>query len=373
MTRHLHVAINGLYLIPGAVGGTETYLRELLHSLATQNEGHKYFLYLNRDAAEWFSPKNENLVIRVAPVPGRLRPLRVIWEQLALPLQLATDKIDVLLNAGFTAPASPGRPQATVFHDLQYRRHPEFFRWFDLPFWRFFTWLALKCSDRIVAVSTATARDLGQYYPWVAGKVVTILPSIDPAFFRVGQQRQPQCRNPFLLTVSTLHPHKNLERLIDAFSEFHKSWPEFRLVLVGVKGFRAKHIEAKIHRHQLNGKVIVTGWIPQVELLELYRTCWAFVYPSLFEGFGLPVIEAMAAAIPTACSAIEPLKSHAADCVYYFDPQSTRAIKEALEQICFNEQLRNELTERGPSRARYFSRAAFGRQVVDLLKSLAGG
>jgi glycosyltransferase involved in cell wall biosynthesis len=125
---------------------------------------------------------------------------------------------------------------------------------------------------------------------------------------------------PYLLCVSTLHPHKNIERLIQVFSRLRKLRPEMRLVLVGMRGFHTREIEDLVVRLGLESSVKITGWIPRGELYGLYRRAAAFVYPSTFEGFGLPVVEAMAAGVPLACSNIEPLRSLVADGALLFDP-----------------------------------------------------
>ena len=130
---------------------------------------------------------------------------------------------------------------------------------------------------------------------------------VDPVFFELAGRRRPE---PFLLAVSTLHPHKNLDGLLRAFAEFHRERPEFRLAVCGLHGFFAGPLHELRERLGLADAVEFPGWIPREELHDLYARAWAFVYPSLFEGFGIPVLEAMAAGVPTACSDIEPIARH---------------------------------------------------------------
>ena len=138
-------------------------------------------------------------------------------------------------------------------------------------------------------------------------------------FFEIAQRREPK---DYLLCVSTTHPHKNLERLLRVHAQM-KNAP--KLILTGVRGFAAQEIES------LAGESVeITGWIPREQLYELYRGALGFIYPSTFEGFGMPVLEAMAAGVPVACSDIPPLREIARSTVHFFDPSNDREIRDAL-------------------------------------------
>src|SRR5205085_8313452 len=140
-------------------------------------------------------------------VRASFRPARILWEQIALPLEALRCRLDVIFNPGFTAPALAACPSITVFHDMQHKRHPEHFRWFDLPFWRLLLWASARVSRRIIADAVATSDDLRHYYG-IDSTVIHL--GVEPAFFEIARRREPK---EFILCVSTLHPHKNLERL----------------------------------------------------------------------------------------------------------------------------------------------------------------
>src|SRR6185312_11077402 len=154
------------------------------------------------------------------------RPRRILWEQSGLPLDGVRRRIDVMFNPGFTAPLLAGCPQVTVFHDLQHKRHPEYFRWFDLPAWEFFLYWSAQVSRVVLADSDATAADLLRYYRLPESKVRVVRLGVDPVFFELARRRKPER---FLLAVSTLHPHKNLDGLLRAYAVFRREHPEFRL------------------------------------------------------------------------------------------------------------------------------------------------
>ncbi|MGC8791961.1 MAG: glycosyltransferase family 4 protein [Bryobacteraceae bacterium] len=368
----LRIGINALYMIPGGVGGTEIYLRSLLAAFAELDASNEYVILANRETGDDLCPDRPNFRLIREPVRARFRPARLIWEQTMLPLRAARVRLDVLLNPGFTAPAVAPCPSVTVFHDLQHKRHPEHFRWFDLPFWRLFLWLAAHRSALILADSEATRADFLHFYRVAPSKVRVVPLGVDPAFFRIARERAPQTPESLILCASTLHPHKNLERLLVAFSSVRRRHPEFRLALTGLRGFHTRAVEQKIRELGLASCVEVTGWIPRQQLYDYFRQAFAFVYPSCFEGFGLPVLEAMAAGIPTACSRIEPLVSVAGGAALLFDPASEDEIAGALLRLIEDDQLRVRLSAMGPERAAQFPWRRTAEITLAALQEAAG-
>jgi len=368
--RQIRIGVNALYLIPGAVGGTEVYLRSLLDALGEIDHVNEYVLFANRETGRELGPVQANFHVAEQAVRATFRPGRIAWEQTALPLAVAAQHIDVLLNPGFTAPLVCGCPQVTVFHDLQHKKHPEHFRWFDLPFWRFFLFWSAHLSRFVIADSAATGSDLETAYRLPARSTRIVPLGVDAKFFAIANARRPE---PMLLAVSTLHPHKNLERLLGAFAAFHKKRPEFRLVITGLRGFHSANLERAREDLGLLASVQFTGWIPREKLYGLYARAWAFLYPSTFEGFGLPVLEALAAGVPTACSHIEPLASIAANAAIQFDPDNQAAIFEAMDRLASDGSLRDMLAAAGPGRAAQFSWRTTARLTLDVLREAVEG
>jgi glycosyltransferase involved in cell wall biosynthesis len=370
----LRIGINALYLIPGGVGGTEIYLRNLLPALAEVDALNQYVVFTNRETPTDLVPSQPNF--RPAPqlVPGSLRPARILWEQSALPLAAAARyRLDVLFNPGFTAPILSPCPNVTVFHDLQHKRHPEHFRGRDLPFWRFFLYASAHRSRILLAISETTRRDLLHYYRLPEEKIRVVPLGVHPSFLELGRQRPEQPEQPpFFLCVSTLHPHKNLERLIQAYAEFQRSHPEIELVIAGMPGFHADAIQALIARLDLGGSVRLTGWVSREELRQLYLQAFAFIYPSTFEGFGLPVLEALAVGLPTACSSIEPLSDLAGSASLLFDPFDQSALLNAMLRLVSDHQLRARLAAEGPRRASLFSWTKTAQMTLEAIQAAAG-
>jgi len=345
----LRIGVNALYLIPGGVGGTEIYLRNLLHAMAAADRESTFFVFTNRETDGGLVPLASNFVQVGQPVRAYNRPLRLIWEQTVIPLKAANLRLDCMFNPGFTAPIVGKCPNVTVFHDLQHKRHPEHFRWFDKPAWDLFLGLAVRHSRILVADSDATRDDLMHYYQVPAERIRVAPLGVEDEFFSIAEVRGPV--RPYILCASTLHPHKNIERLVRVFARFREEHTEYRLVLAGMRGFRSANVDKLIAKLNLRDSIRVAGWIPRTELYRLFRQAAAFVYPSTFEGFGLPVVEAMAAGVPLACSDIEPLRGIVAGTAITFDPNSDDAMLAALNRVVSD----SSLVQAARVRARHFS------------------
>jgi glycosyltransferase involved in cell wall biosynthesis len=354
------IGINALYLIPGGVGGTEIYLRELLEALARIDTVNQYFVFTNLETGTDLVPRQANFHGRPQAVRATFRPARILWEQVVLPLLVTRYRLDVLFNPGFTMPILAPCPSVTVFHDLQHKRHPEHFRRVDLPFWRLLLWGAAHRSQRLIATSEATSTDLQHFYRIPNERIVVIPHGVGQRFFASDRSRI----EPYLLYVSTLHPHKNHERLLRAFARRPRAE---RLVLAGMQGIHAKAVKTLIEEMNLRDSVRITGWIPREELYRLYDQALACVNPSTFEGFGMPVLEALAAGIPTACSDIQPLREIAGEAALFFDPLNEDAISQALDRITGDEPLRRTLTQAGRVRARAFTWERTARRTLETL------
>jgi glycosyltransferase involved in cell wall biosynthesis len=325
-------------------------------------------VYTNRETGTALAPPAVNFLSMPLPVRAASRPARILYEQLRLPGRVRRDKIDVLLNPGFTAPVLASCPQVTVIHDLQHKRHPEYFRWFDLPFWRLLVWAAVRRSERLIAVSAATRDDLARFYGVASDRVAVVEHGVDERFFEIAQLRASAGAPPpekLLLCVSTLHPHKNIERLVRVFGRLAATRPAWRLVLAGMKGFQTAPVEALIASLGLRDRVVLTGWIPREELYGYYQRAAAFVYPSTFEGFGMPVVEALAAGLPLACSAIEPLRSIVRGAAWLFDPEDEAGMEQAIERA-LNGERPDALNP-----ARDYSWGAAARETLRTLRTAA--
>ena len=365
----VHIGINALYLIPGGVGGSETYLCNLIGALAALDSPHSFTIFVNRETGQDLLPQHPRWQLVQAPIRAVNRPSRLLYEQFVMPFRCRG--LNVLFCPGFTSPAVSSCPTVTTIHDLQHKRHPEYFRWFEHPFWRFFIWQAVHTSRRLVAVSDVTRADLLRYYSVDRDKVAVVWHGTEEQFFAVGRRRAGRPLEPILLCPSTTHPHKNHALLLSAFQRLSAAHPEWKLVLSGVRGFADSAVRERVAVLGLESRVQILGWLPRSELYGWFERAAAVVYPSTFEGFGLPVVEALAAGVPVACSDIEPLRTVAGDAALLFDATSIDSLYDALSRLITDASLRERLARAGPLRAAQFTWRRCAEETLALLESAA--
>jgi glycosyltransferase involved in cell wall biosynthesis len=369
MAKRLRIGVNALFLIPGGVGGTEVYLRNLLAAFANKPRNHQFIVFVNRETEADLVPNQPGFQTLQTGVAAVSRPRRILYEQLRLPHAARAAKIDVLFNPGFTAPLFLSCPNVTLIHDLQHHHHPEFFKRADLLAWRFLVWASIRSSERVITVSEAAREDIHATYGVPLDRILTAEPGVEPEFFSLERKGN----EPLILCVSTLHPHKNIERLVDAFAAFRVRRPEYRLILAGMHGFHGDAVKRRIQHHGLESQITVTGWIPRPEILELYSRAQFAVFPSTFEGFGIPVVEAMAAGVPLITSDIRPMKDAAGGTALLFPPGDTQALTSAMEQFAASATLRASYASRARRRAARFTWDCTANTTLDALEQAARG
>ena len=361
MPSRLRIGVNALYLIPGGVGGTEIYLRNLLGALAEIDRRNEYFVYLNREADVDLCPRQANFAPVDTGVKASFRPGRLIWEQLRLPSYTRTDKLDVLFSPGFTAPLTGSGRRVTVIHDLQHKRQPQNFGRFELLAWEWCVAQSVKTASMIITVSESSKRDIIEFYGAPPQDVRVVSHGVERDFFGLKKNESygpellteaglPDC--PYLLAVSTVHPHKNWERLIAAYQAVAREEANLQLVITGLPGKSWDDVKKSIAGKGLGARVHLLGWQPRKTLIGLFKYAEALVFPSTFEGFGMPVLEALAAGVPVACSEIVPLRELADGCASFFDPYSSDDIAAAIRGLRQDEFQRMKFVTAGLERSK---------------------
>jgi glycosyltransferase involved in cell wall biosynthesis len=382
MPARLRIGVNALYLIPGGVGGTEIYLRNLLAALARIDRRNRYFVFTNRETGAGLCPRAGNFEAVPGAVRARIRPLRLLWEQLVLPAQASRLDLDVLFSPGFTSPLLCRAAGVAVIHDLQHRKQPENFGFLERRAWDFSVWGSVRRSRRIITVSESSRRDIIEAYAVNPEHVHVVRHGVEPDFFGLaGNERYgadllraagvPECR--YLLAVSTVHPHKNWPRLLEAYAHLAREGRREHLVIAGLAGKAWPEVKARVNDAELAGRVHLLGWQPREVLLALFRFAQALVFPSTFEGFGMPVLEAMAAGIPVVCSDIPPLREIADGAAHFFEPSSSPALADALREMFADKALREQFIERGLERATQFTWTRTAEQTLGVLLEAARG
>jgi glycosyltransferase involved in cell wall biosynthesis len=358
----VHVGLNLVFLVPGETGGMEVAARELIPALlAEAPRGTRFTAFINREAAEaGDGPWGELLPAVMVPVSARNRVQWVLGEQLLLPRLGARAGVELMHSLASTAPLGGRFRRVVTIHDLIYARFPEAHAGIRDRGMRVLVPGAARRSDRVIADSQSTRDDLVRLLGLEAGEI-DVVPLGLGAVRRAAPMPERELRErlrlgsrEILLSLSAKRPHKNLRTLLDALAEIAA---EDRPLLV-LPGYATAH-EAELREHAraqgIEDDVRFPSWISAEELEGLWSIARAFVFPSLYEGFGLPVLEAMAREVPVACSRASSLPEVAGDAALLFDPASATQIATALRRLLSDGALREQLRERGRLRAREFT------------------
>jgi glycosyltransferase involved in cell wall biosynthesis len=298
----------------------------------------------------------------------------VAYEQTLFLIDLRKYRIDVLLNGSYTAPLLCPIPMATVFYDFHYKH---FGKQHATKIELFLASLIYPASafrsQAVITMTEAVARELRQFYPWTRKRIFIVPHSADERLEHVKRLRTEDPKRatpPFLLASSSLMAHKNFGRLLQAFAKFRAEQRDTRLVVTGLKSRDAARLDQMRSELNLQEHVDFTGWISEERLLSLFASATMFVHASLHEGFGIPVLEAMTAGIPLACSRIAPLEEIAGDCAEYFDPLDVHDIARALSAVYTDRNLQQRLAAAGPIRAQAFHLPENTSKLLAVLRSL---
>jgi glycosyltransferase involved in cell wall biosynthesis len=357
----MHVGLNLIFLVPGETGGMEVAARELIPALLdAAPPGTRFTAFVNREAAAKDGPWGELLPSVTVPVNARNRVQWVRGEQTLLPRLAAREGVDLLHSLASTAPARGRFRRVVTVHDLIYARFPEAHAGMRDLGMRVLVPLAVRRSQRVIVDSESTREDLVELLGTPAERI-DVVPLGIGAVKRCEPLAEPELRERLdladrriALSLSAKRPHKNLLALVGALSRVP---PERRPLLV-LPGYPTVH-EADLRERAISagvqGDVRFLDWLSGEEFEGLWRVAEVFVFPSLYEGFGLPVLEAMARGVPVACSNASSLPEVAGDAALTFDPRDEGAIAAAIERLLSDSVEVERLRARGLERVRQFT------------------
>jgi len=370
----MKIAINAADLDHSRIDGTRIYIQNLLKNFGLEDTRDRFLIYHKNDFNPQLGfPKFANYEIVKKPFPFWWTQTRFAWEMLK-------EKPNVLWMPMHSLPFFRSKKTKTVvtIHDLAFKFFPDHFPKKDLRRLNFFTDFAVAHTDRIIAISNSTKKDLLKIYPKIsADKIKVIYHGYDKDLFHENISREQILKintkykiqnTRYIIFVGTIQPRKNIEGLLEAFemlkcSEKHK---DLGLVIAGCSGWLAENIVEKIKN---TPGAIMTGNFETKDLPALIAGAEIFVLPSLYEGFGLPVLEAMACGTPVAAADNSSLSEIAADAGLLFDPYSSEKMADALLEILENEKMRDNLREKGFERAKKFSWEKSARETLEWIKT----
>lgn len=366
--------------IPTKRAGVGVYAENLAQELCAQLSEHDVLvLLLQRDEVvlRELAEIYPNVFARIIPSKlFRNRILLMLFEQFLIPLILLRDRIDVVHSLHFTHPLFSPCPRVVTIHDLTFIRFPELHtrgRRLVMPF---FIRRAMKHVEALIFVSDATRRDAESLMPAGRGLREVIPLGVDLKNYVVTTDEtgdvlaKLSISQPYLLFVGTIEPRKNIARLIGAFQAIADDFPQLILVIAGKLGWNFESVIGMIETSRFKDRIRHLGFISDLWKRHLLAGCSALVYPSLYEGFGLPVLEGMAAGAPVITSNISSLPEVAGNAAVLVDPLSVKDIADAMRRILNNPEEGRKLGELGRRRAAEFDWKTTASRTYDLYRKV---
>jgi glycosyltransferase involved in cell wall biosynthesis len=356
--------------------GIGTYIRNLLGELARIDRQTEFVLLGRPDDREALAGVGPNFR-PVAATAGNYS----VGEQIRIPLALKREGVTLFHAPHYVLPPLVRCRSIVTIHDCIHLMFPQYLPNRLAPLYaRTSIRLAARRAARVLTVSQSSKRDIQRFVDVPASKIDVIYNAYDERFGTEPHEEDVQrvreryqLHDPFILYAGNVKPHKNLERLIDAYHLLHqRGLDHIKLVMIGDEISKYAVLRRAVHRHQLHNSVRFLGYLPQETLAVMYRLAGVFVFPSLYEGFGLPPLEAMASGTPVVTSNVSSLPEVAGDAALLVDPYSPQAIADGIERVLGDDNLRCDLRKRGLARARQFSWAASVRRVHEIYREVAG-
>jgi glycosyltransferase involved in cell wall biosynthesis len=351
--------------------GIGTYVRNLLRHLSRLDAETDYVLLCRPEDSGIAEELGKNFRTIAEPA----RPYSVS-EQLRIPLDLRREKIDLFHAPHYVLPPLTRCKSVVTIHDCIHLRFPQYLpNRLAYAYARSSMWVATHRSNRVLTVSEASKRDILRYFRIPEAKINVIYNAIDE---RYGESPSPdevervqdryQLNAPYVLYAGNIKPHKNLERLIEAFHTLRQD-PDLahvKLLIIGDEISKYATLRRAVHKYKLHKHVRFFGFVSDKTLAVLYRLARVFVFPSLYEGFGLPPLEAMASGTPVITSNVSSLPEVVGDAALLIDPHDPGAIAEAMRRVLMDSDLREELRQKGFTRVRQFSWERSIRRVREI-------
>jgi glycosyltransferase involved in cell wall biosynthesis len=365
----MKIAIDG-HTIGSDLGGNVTYITNLFEALATIDSKNEYILYVALDeAVERYRECWPNVIVRQLDV-GSSRIARFFYSFRKI---IAEDRPDIFF-VQFNAPARVDCKIVAEIHDLSFEHVPETFRWHEHPRMRFTTRRTARKADHVITCSEYTRADIIDTYKLAPEKVTAIHLAAASRFAPAAGDDIARIRDryglpsEFILAVGSIQPRKNLERLIDAYRLLNQRINAPPLVLVGKKAWLYKDSIAAVERSGCGEKIRLTGFVPEEDLPAIYSAATVFVYPSFFEGFGLPPLEAMQCGTPVITGDRTSLPEIVGSAGVLVDPYDSKALADAIERLLSDRELRTKLTQRGLERSKMFSWEQTARDTLKVFE-----
>ncbi|MDF1695713.1 MAG: glycosyltransferase family 1 protein [Saprospiraceae bacterium] len=351
-------------------GGIHIYTKEILNALSKLDKKNEYLVFRSKTMKEFDGM--EEIVVPYSSFPG-YRFWRIFFQ---IPKLLKKKNIDLVVEPAHFGPLNLPKKikRITVIHDMTVFMFPKYHVFLSQFLQRKFLPRILKKTDCIITNSESTSKDLIHHFPFTQNKTSTVLLGKDDSFIPQSDHSiltKYKINQPYILFVGTLEPRKNITTLIEAFNLFKtQTKSPHQLLLLGKKGWKSKNVFAAIEESPFKEDIIWHGYVPKKELPVFYTMAEIFVYPSNYEGFGLPVLEAMACGTPVITSNVSSLPEVGESAVVYTNPNSPNEISQWITTLCSNPEMQDKFSKLGLIQANKFSWEKTATAYIKLFETL---
>jgi glycosyltransferase involved in cell wall biosynthesis len=374
----MRIGIGALTFEPGHSGGVETYFRNLIKQLQKIDQENHYFILMttkNLDSLDLRSSTFHKLVVSEALQEKIFRKLRFSVQSFQETINKKIEKLGLdILHFPFQIiqPMGLNVRKILTFNDMQHEYWPEFFSPEDLEARRLTFRPSAEAATQIISISEFSKKTLVEKYKISPDKIKVIYETYDEELYNNPRAKTlSYLPKPYFYYPAATWPHKNHIRLIEAFEKFARKNADFNLVLSGASMQNNDEVLKRINELGLKDKVFVLGYLDYDELPLIYRGAFALVFPSLFEGFGIPLLEAFASSCPVICSNTTSLPEVAGNAALYFDPLNADDIAKKMQRLVDNPNLRKILIKQGSRRLHNFSQEKMARETLQVYEQVA--
>lgn len=359
--------------IPLQKVGVGVYAKETFKRIVNKDKDNNYYCIIQNDDNELINLFQSQKIIKVNSKIFRYFIFRVLLEQFYIPFLCLKYKIDIIHSLHYSFPIMKlsKTKRIVVVHDLTFFIYPKMHTLIKRYYFKIFIKLACKYSDAIICVSKSTKNDLFRYVSNIKSEVhvIPLAANITTNYSVIDVKNKYSIKKDYLLFIGTLEPRKNITQLIKAYSNI-KDKEKLQLVIVGKKGWYYKEIFNLVDQLSLNNDIIFTGFASDEDKFALLENCYIFIYPSVYEGFGLPVLEAITLGVPTITSNVSSMPEVVEDSAIKINPLDVNDIIKAIDLLSQDDQLRENLSKKGKTQSMKYSWDITAKETVSLYNNI---
>ena len=372
----MRIAVNTRLLLPEKLEGLGRFTCETLRRITQWHPEHEFIFIFDRRFSEEFM-FSENITPVITYPQARHPVLWYLFFDWGIPPVLKKYKADIFLSPDGWLSLRTDVPSIAVIHDLNFFHEPQWVEPFPRKYYNYFFPRFIKRADRIATVSEYSAKDIVSQFRVDPEKIDIVYNGVNEEFKPLEKSIIQEVRNrytqghPYFLFLGLVHPRKNLTRIIEAFNQYKKSTSQpVRLLVAGSTKYQTEDTRTAYHHSPFKKEIVFTGRLPEDELEKVMGSCLALVYASLFEGFGIPIIEAMSCGVPVITSNTTSMPEVGGNAVYYIDPLSTDSISRGMTAVSLDEKLRIDLVRKGFEQKKIFTWDNTAKKLWDCIETV---